>query len=187
MQRRVKVDTREVKKILWSAILVVVILLVMNGEKWYWAYYPFKPAILHSIKVTNPNKTVCAGEVMAYDVDIDKKMDVPVTVKRQLINSRVITLTPSQPPWKPLGRQTVPAFAATSKGDDPGVWWMRWTAEYEIGPNGRIVPVHGRSDEYRVIDCDKEKNKGPKGDIGKQGPKGDPGKGTVNEYNLFRK
>lgn len=150
-------DNNVITKIKWAIIIMTAVLLVTNGERWYWSYYPFKPAILHSIKITNPEKTVCRGQLMTYDVDIDKKMDVPVTIKRQLVNSRVVTINPENPPWKPLGRKIYHNAIMVSPFDDLGEWWMRWTAEYEVGPNGRIVPVHGESDKYIVVDCSSKK------------------------------
>jgi hypothetical protein len=148
-------DKREVKKIGWAALLTAIIILSLNGERWYWKYWPMTPAIVYGIKVTNPGKTVCPGQPMTYEVDIDRKLKGPVTIKRQLVNSAVITLPSSEPPEKPLGRQIVPAQVPTSRAADYGEWFMRWTAEYELGPEkNRTETISMNSDKYHVVSCE---------------------------------
>jgi hypothetical protein len=142
------------KRVYLGTLLIMASLSVcLTAEKFYWQYWPFVPSIVHSIKVTNPGKVVCPGENMTYEVDIDRKIPGPVTVKRQLVNSQVISLPEAKLPAKPLGRQLVSAYAPTPRSADYGTWYMRWTAEYPIGPNGRIVQVSKDSEEYRVVFC----------------------------------
>jgi len=131
-----------------------ILAVILTGEKWYWAYWPFDPATVYSIRVTNPDKLVCAGTEMTYDVDIDKKMDVPVTVKRTLVNSYEIVLKPEQPAFRGFGRKTYPQTAPVGNFTERGDWHMDWTADYQVGPKKRIISRHGKSDTYWVVDCD---------------------------------
>ncbi len=164
------------KKVIRNILIVMGLLsIILTAEKWYWAYWPFDPAMVYSITVTNPNKQVCAGTDLTYVVDIDKKMNVPVTVKRVLVNSVETVLKSSTPSFRGMGRMKVSINVPIGQFHERGDGFMRWTAEYEIGPNKRIISRHMNSDTYRVVGCDDEK-RGPRGITGKVGPAGKEGK-----------
>jgi hypothetical protein len=178
-------DRQEIRKIWWAALATVVILVTMNAERWYWKYWNHVPLVLYGgtasnpnekIKVLNPDNSVCAGELMKYEVDLDKRMDVACTVKRQLVNSYLIPYDPYEPPRKELGRQKAKGALHIPGKTDPGSeWFMRWTSECEVGPDGLKVATTAVSNKFTILDCSTP-TKGAKGDIGKDGKPGKDGK-----------
>lgn len=174
-------------RVVFKFCLLVMTFFVVIGwtETFYWKYWPFTPAIVYSssnektpfpiLKVTNPNKTVCAGSDMTYVVDIDKKMNVPYKIKRSLVDSSLIMYPVSEPPRKELGRQLVKAAIHVPRSADRSKWFMTWTVEYEIGPEGkRIIPINAVSEKFTVVDCDPP-SRGLRGFTGEQGEDGDRG------------
>lgn len=149
-------DSSPLKRLMFYLLCIAVFLITTSTlEKWYWRYWPFEPAVIHSITVTNPNKEVCAGDDMTYLVEVTKTLDVPCTVKRTLINSQMLFYAPIQPPRKPLGYQHVSASIHVPRGADYREYYMGFTIDYEIGPEKRIVSVSKNSEKFRVIQCDK--------------------------------
>lgn len=137
------------------AILLGILCLILGGlwaEKLYWAYWPFNPITIHQVKVTND--PVCAGMNMIYEMDIIKHMPIAPTVKRQLVNSYIIDYPIIEPPEKKTGRQKVPAVLHIPSFVDPGMYYMRWTAAYDIGPNGRKISVTVESPPFTVRKCE---------------------------------
>jgi hypothetical protein len=151
-----KMDKREIKKVLWIVLIVLFIVGALNGERWYWTYWDFKPLTIHGkIKIKNPGSIVCAGSLMIYEVCFDKTMDVACTIKKQMVNSYLISYDPEEPPRKPLGSYQKATGSAHIPGrTDPGEWFMRWTAECPTGPYGRVIFVNAVSDKFQVIDCE---------------------------------
>ena len=169
-------------------IILSTVLVIGWAEVFYWKYWPFTPAVVHGkIKVLNPNKEVCAGTNMKYEADITKYMDVPYTVKRQLVNSSLIMYDPVYPPRKPLGRQKVYSDIFVPKRADVAEWFMRHTIEYYVGPGGdRIIPVISVSEKFKVIDCDDLAEKGETGKQGVRGMRGEKGEpGPRGGVSLF--
>ena len=141
------------RKVFWMLALMCVVLSGFWTERLYWAYWPFNPLTVYGIKVMNPEGIVCAGTNLIYEMDVEKHLDVPARVKRQLINSYIIDFPILEPPDKPLGRQkvvttlNVPAFA------DEGHYYLRWATEYILGPEKRVVTVHIESKPFLVRKC----------------------------------
>jgi hypothetical protein len=169
-------DASTIKK---SIFFFLMILVFINSatflEDAYWKYWPFDPATIHSITVTNPGKAVCAGSPMKYEVEITKNMDVPCSVKRTLVNSSLILYPAEYPPRKKLGYQKVPASIHVPRAADYREYFMKFTIDYEIGPNKRIVSRSKDSELFTVINC-AEPREGKQGEPGKQGPAGKDGR-----------
>ncbi len=147
-------DTNGTRKMVFRLLVIMcMVLTALWAERLYWAYWPFEPLKVYGIKIINPNETVCAGSNLLYEMDIDKRMDVPSKIKRQLVNSYIIDFPVLEPPDKPLGRQkvvttlNVPAFA------DEGLYYLRWAVEYSIGPDKRLVTAHVESKPFLVRRC----------------------------------
>jgi hypothetical protein len=169
-----EINTKRVFLIL--VIIITVLAVIATAEKYYWRYWPFEPLVVHSIKVTNPGKTVLVGTLMLYDVNFDKNMDVNCVVKRQLVNHSVINYEPIDPPRKPTGKnQTTPSSIQVPGGTDAAQWFMRWTAECKVGPEERIIAVKKDSEMFTVVRDHEEK-----GERGIQGPRGKEGKPGKN-------
>lgn len=142
-------------KILYILILIAIVSVAMWAETLYWRYWPFDIIEVSKIKIDHPGKTVRAGDLLRYSMDIDKKMNLPATVKRQLENSYRIDFPAQEVPAKALGRQTVRGYLQIPNFADAGVYRMTWTAEYEIGPEKRIIAVSTDSEPFTVVRCER--------------------------------
>jgi hypothetical protein len=131
-------------------------------------YWDFEPLVVYGITVTNPNREVCQGSIMKYDIDFDKRMEASCTVKRALVNDYLVNYEPVHPPRKALGRQIAKGDLFVPKIAETHPWMMRWTAECEVGPYKRIIAVTKESCKFHVVDCSGS-NKGPKGEPGPAG------------------
>jgi hypothetical protein len=183
-------DKRAVHKIVWSVILTAIILLIMNGENWYWRYWPHNPITLYSLKICPETKKVYPGGFVYYTLDFDKKSTIIPILYRQLINSFVYTLTSTTPTEKALGRQKTTATIPIPRMAEYGEYQIRWTASYEVGPEKRVINRSILSDAFLVVPNPKEVKgeKGDTGDTGKRGIKGDKGdRGRGMEFNIFGK
>jgi hypothetical protein len=164
-------DNREIKKIIWSLVMMVIILLVMNGENWYWRYWPHNPITVCSLKISPETRTVYPGGFIYYTIEYEKNMDIIPTIHRQLVNTFVYTLSPTFPGLKPIGRNKTTAIVPIPRMAEYGEYQMRWTAVYEIGPEKRVITRTAISDTFRVIPDPKE-TKGAKGRHWQAGAKG---------------
>lgn len=145
------------KRVLAVMVILIGMIFLIESDKIYWKYWPIIPAEAHGkIKITNTNKQVCQGGYLFYEVAIDKKIELPVTVKRQLVNSYVITYLPSDPPRKELGVQSVRSFVHVPSNAEIGDWYMRWEAEYH-GKYDRTISLRIDSEPFWVIECGKKK------------------------------
>jgi len=169
------------KKSILAAIIVLALLVAGAWvDRWYWEHWPMVPLVLHGdkIKITNANREVCQGSMLLYAIEGEKLMEYTgAVVKRQLINSYVITYPASQPPTKPMGHIDVGGHLHVPKMAEVGDWYMRWEVIVPLGPEkyGRKFSIAKNSEPFWVVDCDNDK--GEKGDRGPKGDKGEPGKG----------
>jgi hypothetical protein len=131
-------------------LLLIVPGVIFTYTLWH-IIYPDTPMVLYSITVTNPGKVVKAGDRMTYLVDFDKKLRGTCRVKRQLVNSYLIDYDVEEPPEKEMGRNEAKGKLHVPRGADPGLWYMRWTAECPTGIPGQVVPTSGKSDTFEVI------------------------------------
>jgi hypothetical protein len=161
-------DSSTLKKGIFLCLVFLTGYTIVSGiEEAYWKYWPFNPATIHSIRVMNPGKEVCAGDEMVYVVEITKHMDVPCKVKRALVNSSLIPYPVTEPPRKPLGYQKVSASIHVPRSADYREYYMPFTIDYEIGPKGRIISRSMNSEKFIVKDCSP---------LPRQGKQGIPGK-----------
>jgi hypothetical protein len=163
------------KKLYIVVLVGLGLLLIPSWGMYFYEEYimDHTPAVVHKITIKNKDKQVCPGGMLLYEVDIDKKRDLPATVKRQLVNSYLISFDVIFPPRKPLGRHIYAGSLYVPKGAEVGDWFLRWTSEYPIPPRKRngspqIIAVSKDSDPFWVVDCGNSE-KGPKGDRGKPG------------------
>ena len=142
------------KKLIPFLLLLMVIMTAMMWiESSYWKYYPFEPVVFHSgITIKNPQNTVCAGDLLIYEMEIDRKMDVPVMVKRQLVNSYQIDYPKLEVPNKNLGIQKVYGSVHIPSYVDPGQYTLRWTGEYIITSDRSIYKTF-ESQKFNVVNC----------------------------------
>lgn len=144
----------EENKIHWSMKVLFVIALVTFIVVWsdiiYRRYYPFVPSVVYGdIKIINEDKKVSPGGYLIYEVDIDRKMNVPTTIRRALANGYLITFDDVQPPENTLGRQKVRAILKVPRNTACGTWRLKWSANYEV-TEGRKVTVSAKSEPFEV-------------------------------------
>lgn len=147
-------DVNGTRKMVFRILVIMCIVLCgLWAERLYWAYWPFEPLIVHGIKIINPDNTVCAGSNLLYQMEIEKQMDVPAKVKRQLVNSYIIDYPAIEPPDKPLGSQVVTTTVPVPEYADAGLYHLRWAVEYEVGPDKRPITVRTESKPFMVVKC----------------------------------
>jgi hypothetical protein len=141
------------KRIILTCLLILTGFVTLSWiEVWYWRYWPLEPIkVCPEITVLNPGKMVTAGQLMIYEVAFDKRMDVSCKVKRQLVNSYRIDYDPIEPPRKELGPQKAISSIHVPEKTDPGIWFMRWTADCLVGPEGRVISTTRESEKFQVI------------------------------------
>ena len=157
------------RQIFWLLVGAVIYCTGTWIERAYWRYWDFKPVTIHSISILNPGKTALAGGLLIYEVDMTKNMATACTVKRQLVDGHLIDYDEVAPPAKPLGRQKAVASVSIPRATDTSTWFMRYTLDCPMGPEGRHVYVNSRSEDFRVVGSDITGHAGPKGDKGDRG------------------
>jgi hypothetical protein len=170
----------------WSWYLFIAVFITAFFVTAFWLFYPYRPIVVHYIKVLNPGKTVMAGDFLTYEISYDKKMDVVGVLSRKIENTYVYDLRDSVAS-NPIGpgvdrvQIPIPEFAETS--DD---YHLRWVVRYPVNPL-RWVTVMAIGETFSVKrDHSERGEQGPKGDdgrVGKQGVKGD--KGDKGGFSLF--
>jgi hypothetical protein len=134
---------------------------------------PLNPLEVRSIKITNPNRIVVAGEQVHYAVDATKYTNKPCKILRQLINERTTHYTMIESNI-PTGTKSRGSSLNTAEGDMPGTYYIRWTAIYNYF-NFREVVITKDSETFEMIRGDMKGDKGDRGKQGIQGEKGDAG------------
>jgi hypothetical protein len=132
--------------------IMAVLSVVLTAEKYYWRYWPFEPIeVCDPLLVMNPGKIVKAGTLLIYKVDFDKKMDVPCTIQRQLVNGYRIDYDAVKPPRKALGKQSALGQVQVPSGTDVGMWKLRWEISCKVGPEDREISYTRETEPFAVV------------------------------------
>jgi hypothetical protein len=144
-------------------VMLSVLFVFIGCSVTYWTFYPSVPLIVYSaeFKVTNPDKAVCAGSYMKYEVDFEKTNDAQCRITRQIYNGYGITYEVGEPPFKGIGRKTENYSIYVPPSTEEAMWYMRWTADCE-GRNkiDNPKPVSRLSERFRVVDCNPKPSQG---------------------------
>ena len=130
----------------WAFAAVVLTFAAITS---FWLWYPYEPLVINGpIEIVNPGKIVNAGENVEYKISYDKKMFLPGTLTRKLINTYKIEY-PDVTTTAPIGPDTdiialpVPVFAHS------GEHYIWWSITYRVNPI-RYITVQRESETSRV-------------------------------------
>ena len=124
----------------------------------YWLLWPYTPMVIKEpIEIMNTNKTVEAGKVLVYKMDMDKRTALPCMITKQIVNGFIITSSPIIGNLRP-GKYsktfplTVPNFA------DSGMNKLKWSGTYHVNPLRRITVVAWSEPFFIVTNKDNKDN-----------------------------
>jgi hypothetical protein len=115
----------------------------------WWLLYPYKPIIIKSIVIANPDKQVLAGSVLKYKITYDKRMDIQGVLTRKLINNVKIDLA-DMAATAPVGDDSECVYVKVPHYTDPGIYYLWWSAKYKVNPIREVV-VSAKSDVFTVV------------------------------------
>jgi hypothetical protein len=117
----------------------------------YWQFYPYKVLVFNNEKFPMIQTQVHAGDMLTYEADYCKYMDLPATVTRHIINGFDYTM-PSTITDRTMGCHVInvsfilPKETPTGKGYRAEVIY-----KYEINPLRTIIIKHSTVD-FEVLE-----------------------------------
>jgi len=118
-------------------ITLAVMALIAWAVVTYWAFWPYIPLELYSVKVVN-EEPIIPGEMLIYELDFEKKMKLPTVINRQLVNGFVITYSPLYANLA-VGKKIVKSKIKIPNSAEPGKYRLKWQAHYKVNPIREIV------------------------------------------------
>ncbi len=134
----------------WVCRTLISALLIMYCVVTYWLFWPYTPFVIDGpIRVTNLNRQVVVGEYLDYEKDVEKKLPVPATIYKWLMNDYVIAYTPITGNI-PVGKRTMRVKLKIPQSAEPGIYKFKWEGHYQVNPI-RTVIVIGWSEPFEVV------------------------------------
>lgn len=129
--------------------LILLSLLGIYGVISFWLFYPYTPGMIEEpIKIINENQQLVPGEVLIYELDMNKLLPLSATISKQLIfeNGFVLTFTPiigniKEGEFVKLFPLETPHFAPLGK------CILKWEGIYHVNPI-RDVSIIARSEPF---------------------------------------
>ena len=123
----------------YLTLLITFFFLVIAA---YWILLPKSPIeIQEPLLIINKNKTVKAGGVLVYKMNINKKIPVPAVITKQFISETAVVTLPSVIGNVGIGQSNfcyptkVPVFI------ESGLNKMKWTGVYQANPMKKVTVV----------------------------------------------
>jgi hypothetical protein len=128
--------------------LFLVSFLSTTGTFLYWMYYPYKPLIIHDLRILNEPKI--GGEIK-YEVEYSKLSDLNSTITRELVNSHAIIFPTvvSHVPVTGKDNRKIKKDVLPLKGIVPDTYYFKWSATYEVNPI-RTVTISARTECFEL-------------------------------------
>jgi hypothetical protein len=121
----------------------------------YWNLYPYVPIVVKQpIEICNENKEVRPGEHLIYKLDMDKRMPLPCTITKQLINDFIITYSPIVGNL-PEGEFVKSVKIKIPKSAEPGTYRLKWEASYPVNRERNVI-VTAWSEYFTILDKDEK-------------------------------
>jgi len=142
-------------------VLASLLLFVWFRIGWV-IFYPYKPFIIHSPKLTvlNEGKKVCRGDDLCVQADTEKTMNVPTIIHTTLVNRYTYALAPFVSNREP-GRKVVTVQIPIGHNVELGKYFAYRTFTNKVSDfPTKDITVSAWSEEFEVIDCGIQ----PKGD-----------------------
>lgn len=116
----------------------------------YWLFFPYQPlSINKAITILNMNNTVMAGGDLVYEYEVNKKKNLTAVVNKQLINTLIITYTPTSSNV-PIGVRQIKEVSKIPNYAEPGEYRLRIEAVYKVNPL-RDISIVGWSKPFQII------------------------------------
>jgi hypothetical protein len=133
------------------SVVTLIVAFFMIGTVFFWMLYPYKPAEIKSVKLLSDS--TIAGDVISYELDYCKYMDLPATVIRAFINGIVFT-TPSLVTNNPVGCHTNRVSLSIPQELAGGAYRFKTVWIYRVNPL-REVSVSFTTEPFYVIPIDR--------------------------------
>lgn len=133
-----------------NTVLAVDVFILLFG--FYILLVPVKVVDVHGLDaIANPNKTMVAGSVVAYQVDYCKYKDAQATIVRNLIGELTYTLPPNTNNI-PVGcHKIVNRSSIVPLGVEPGVYHIELVATYHLFWGLRPITVRSETEDFTVV------------------------------------
>lgn len=144
---------RKMDKVLgscWPMRIAAAVIIVTWLQLTWWLYYPYKPFVLDKpVHILNAHNEVVQGGLLRYALHYDKRLPIPATITKQLVNTFLITATPligniAVGKGSLISGMRVPARA------DVGTYVLKWEAAYQVNHFRKII-VSSVSEPFQVI------------------------------------
>ena len=138
------------KKNIYAVYVIMICVITAWLRILFVEVYPYKPIEIHQIYIVDNDNTVAPGEHVNYVTEYTKHMELPATVRRQLVNGYVLNLPISYGDipsgcGRTLNRIRIPEFA------DPGEYTIQISYTYLVsGFPVKYVTVRAESNPFRV-------------------------------------
>ena len=141
-------DSQTVPK--WVLRLLVTLAFAVYLLVTYWLIWPYEPFVINGpISILNENQTVEQGDFLIYEKEVEKKMAVPATIYKCLINTYVIAYTPITGNI-PIGKRVMRVKQPIPLSAEPGEYRFKWEGHYKVNPLRTII-VTGWSVPFKVV------------------------------------
>ncbi len=129
---------------------VIGLLLIAYSIGTYWLFWPYEPMIISEpIVIDNFDHTVHPGDYLRYDLHLDKQMDLPCVVYRQLLNNFTVNYSPVYSNI-PVGKRVMSIKLLIPNSAEPGDYRLKVGWEYKVNPI-RTILVEKWSEPFQVV------------------------------------
>ena len=138
---------RLINKTLDISLLIMIGLVCLL---WYWWLRPYNPLeIVQPLEILNKDKTIQAGNILAYSCIFEKNTKIIPSISRRLVDG-VIYSFPSINPKNPVGANNFTCSIQIPKGIPRGTYFLETSACYKMNPI-RNICVDYSTEEFEVI------------------------------------
>ena len=138
------------------SLLSLVFIALIGCIIFFWLNWPYNPAYFRTKTNKVITKTVKAGDVVAFETDYCKNINIPVKVSSSFING-IIFSTPETITNLPVGCNVKTVYKSVPKELPSGKYYIRTYYRYEVNPI-RTITIQQNTDTFEVInDQDNEK------------------------------
>ena len=135
----------------YTAWVVLILTLGFLFRGSYIMLYPFKPFVVHEIKILDNDNVVVAGDPLYYSIRYTKNMPLTARVYRRLVNSYIIPL-PVTESTAAVGEGIMKSEISIPEFADAGNYSLHIIWEYTIGEHpDRTIFVSAVSPAFRVV------------------------------------
>jgi hypothetical protein len=131
----------------YLTILIAIIIILIVG---FWSFYPYKPIVFNNIPFTVDQQVVKPGEILTYNVDYCKYMNINPIVTRYMTDGVYYMLSSNPAVNKAKGCGRVKIQIVVPQTIMPDTYYLKLDYIYKVNPI-REISVQATTEGFVVV------------------------------------